>query len=87
MARIDQQIAQADRVFQGTRAAMEDAGCFESFFIFGRGLVRSPKCLNMNDRVEDARRQLSQLQQQRQALTGGGGNRRRQAELAGCARP
>jgi hypothetical protein len=81
IARIDQQIAQADRVFQGTRAAMEDAGCFESFFIFGRGLVRSPKCLNMNNRVEDARRQLTQLQQQRQALTGGGGNRRRQAEL------
>ena len=26
-------------------AAMEDARCFESFFIFGRGLVRSPKCL------------------------------------------
>lgn len=78
---IDQQIAQADRVFQGTRAAMEDAGCFESFFIFGRGLVRSPKCLKMNDRVEDARRQLTQLQQQRQALTGGGGNKRRQAEL------
>jgi pyruvate/2-oxoglutarate dehydrogenase complex dihydrolipoamide acyltransferase (E2) component len=81
VARIDQQIAQADRVFQGTRAAMEDAGCFESFFIFGRGLVRSPKCLNMNNRVEDARRQLTQLQQQRAALTGGGGNRRRQAEL------
>jgi hypothetical protein len=78
---IDQQIAQADRVFQGTRASMEDAGCFESFFIFGRGLVRSPKCLNMNNRLEDARRQLAQLQQQRQALTGGGGNKRRQAEL------
>jgi hypothetical protein len=69
---------------------MEDAGCFQSFFIFGRGLVRNPQCLKMNDRVEDARRQLSQLQEQRQALTGGGGNRRRQAELqdalarAGC---
>jgi len=81
LGRIEQQIAQADRVFQGTQAAMEDAGCFESFFIFGRGLVRSPKCLKMNDRVEDARRQLVQLQQQRQALMGGGGNRRRQAEL------
>jgi hypothetical protein len=90
LGRIEQQIAQADRVFQGTQAAMEDAGCFESFFIFGRGLVRSPKCLKMNARVEDARRQLSQLQQQRQALSGGGGNKRRQAELtqalsrAGC---
>jgi hypothetical protein len=81
LPRIEQQIAQADRVFQGTQAAMEDAGCFESFFIFGRGLVRSPKCLKMNDRVEDARRQLTQFQQQRQAILGGGGNRRRQAEL------
>jgi hypothetical protein len=81
LGRIEQQIAQADRVFQGTKASMEDAGCFESFFIFGRGLVRSPKCLKMNDRVEDARRQLTQLQQQRQALMGGGGNKRRQAEL------
>lgn len=81
LGRIEEQIAQADRVFQGTRAAMEDAGCFDSFFIFGRGLVRSPKCLKMNDRVEDARRQLTQLQQQRQALMGGGGNKRRQAEL------
>ncbi len=81
LARIDKQIAQYDRIFQGTQAAMQDAGCFESFFIFGKALVRSPQCLNMNDRVEDARRQLTQLQQQRQALTGGGGNRRRQAEL------
>lgn len=81
LGRIEQQIAQADRVFQGTQAAMEDAGCVDSFFIFGRGLVRSPKCLNMNARVEDARRQLGQLQQQRQALMGGGGNKRRQAEL------
>ena len=81
LANIERQIAQADRVFQGTQAAMEDAGCFDSFFIFGRGLVRNPKCINMNARVEDARRQLTQLQQQRQVLMGGGGNRRRQAEL------
>ena len=81
LPRIDQQIAQADRVFQGSRAEMENARCFESFFIFGRGLVRSPKCLSLNARVEDARRQLTQLQQQRQAITGGGGNKRQQAEL------
>ena len=74
-------------MFQGTRAAMEDAGCFESFFIFGRGLVRSPKCLKMNDRVEDARRQLTQLQQQRQALAGGGGNQAPPGRASGCDRP
>jgi len=81
IGRIDQQIAQADRVFQGTRASMEDAGCFESFLIFGKALVRNPKCLGMNSRMEGARRQLTQLQQQRQALAGGGRNKRRVAEL------
>jgi hypothetical protein len=90
VARIDQQIAQADRVFQGTQAAMEDAGCYQRLFIFGRALVRSPQCLKMNDRVEGARRQLSQLQQQRNAMTGGSSAKRRQAEVqqalarAGC---
>jgi hypothetical protein len=78
---IEKQIQDTNRVYQGTRAAMEDAGCYESFFIFGRGLVRSPKCLQMSARMEDASRQLDQLQQQRQAILGGGGNRRRQAEL------
>jgi hypothetical protein len=79
---IDKQIQGATRVYQGTKAAMEDAGCFErGFLIFGRGLVRSPKCLKMNDQVEDARRQVEQFQAQRDAIAGGRGNRRRQAEL------
>ena len=60
---------------------MEDAGCYERMFIFGRSLKRTPKCLNMNARVEDARRQLARLQQQSKSLQRGGGNRRRQAEL------
>lgn len=81
VAAIDRQIADANRVFQGTKAAMEDAGCFERFFIFGQGLVRSPKCIAMNGRMEDARRTLDQLQGQRAAVAGGGGNRRRQADL------
>jgi Protein of unknown function (DUF2865) len=81
LAQLDQQIAQQDRIFQGTQAAMDDAGCYQRLFIFGRALVRNPKCLNMNARVEEARRQLAQLQQQRQTIVGGSGNRRRQAEL------
>jgi hypothetical protein len=79
---IDKQIQNMSRVYNGTKAAMDDAGCFErGFLIFGRGLVRSPKCLQMNNQVEDARRQLEQLQAQREAIAGGRGNRRRQAEL------
>jgi hypothetical protein len=78
---IQAQIAQNQKVYEGTKATMEDAGCFESFFIFGRGRVRSPKCMSMNDRMEDAGRQLSQLQQQRDAIRGGAGSKRRQAEM------
>jgi hypothetical protein len=78
---INKQIQEATRVYQGTKAAMEDAGCFQSFLIFGRSLSRTPNCLKMNDRMEDAQRQLDQLQGQRDAIASGGGNRRRQAEL------
>ncbi|HUU25466.1 MAG TPA: DUF2865 domain-containing protein [Methyloceanibacter sp.] len=81
LANLDQQIGQQDRIYQGTQAAMEDSGCYERMFIFGRSLKRTPKCLNMNARVEDARRQLARLQGQQKSLQRGGGNRRRQAEL------
>lgn len=81
LANLDQQIAQQDRIFQGTQAAMDDSGCYERLLIFGRALKRNPKCLNMNARVEDARRQLARLQEQRSSLQRGGGNKRRQAEL------
>lgn len=81
LPRLDQEIANQNRIYQGTEAAMEDAGCFESFFIFGRGVVRSPRCLSMNARLEDARRQLKQMQDRRDAVASGQGDRRRVADL------
>ena len=36
---INKQIQDTTRVYQGTKAAMEDAGCFQSFLIFGRPTV------------------------------------------------
>lgn len=76
LPRLDQEIANLQRVYRGTEAAMESSGCFESFFIFGRGVVRSPRCLSMNDRLEDSRRRLRQLQDRRQAIASGRGDRR-----------
>jgi len=81
LGRLQQEIAQQDRIYQGTQASMEDAGCYERLFIFGRALKRNPRCLKMNARVEDARRQLARLQEQSKSLQRGGGNKRRQAEL------
>jgi hypothetical protein len=81
LAALDQEIAQQDRIYQGAQAAMEDSGCYERMFIFGRALKRTPRCLGMNNQVEDARRQLARLQERQKSLQRGGGNRRRQAEL------
>ncbi len=81
LALLQQQISEQDRIYQGTQATMEDAGCYERLFIFGRALKRNPRCLSMNARVEDARRQLARLQEQSKSLQRGGGNKRRQAEL------
>jgi hypothetical protein len=81
LGRLQQEIAQQDRIYQGTQASMEDAGCYERLFIFGRALKRNPRCLKMNARVEDARRQLARLQEQSKSLQRGGGNKRLQAEL------
>jgi len=78
---LDQQIAEQKRILRGSKAQMDNSGCYERLLIFGRALKRTPRCLNMNAQVEDARRQLTRLQQQRNSLQRGGGNRRRQAEL------
>lgn len=81
LAGLQQQIAEQDRIYQGTQAAMDSGGCYERLFIFGRALKRTPRCINMNAQVEDARRQLARLEGQRKSLQRGGGNRRRQQEL------
>ncbi len=81
LRRLRQEIAEQDRIYQGTQASMDNAGCYERLFIFGRALKRTPRCLKMNARVEDARRQLARLQERRKSLKRGGGNKRRQAEL------
>lgn len=78
---LDRQIANMQRIYRGTKASMDDAGCFQSFFIFGRSVVRSPRCLNMNSRLENARRQLRQLQDRRDAIASGQGDQEQIADI------
>ena len=86
--KLEAEIKKYDRVFQSTQAKAERSGCYQSNFIFGRSLVRTPKCLRLNRKIEDARRQLARLQEQRNAQKGG--RSRREEELitalsrAGC---
>jgi hypothetical protein len=86
--KLEVQIRKYDRIFQSTQAKAERSRCYQSNFIFGRSLVRTPKCLRLNRQIEDARRQLARLQEQRNAQRGG--KSRREQELiaalsrAGC---
>lgn len=92
LPQIEEEIRKQDQIYQSTQAQAERTGCYESVFIFGRALVRSPRCIAMHEKIEEARRQLARLEEQRNAATrgGGGGARYRQdetiAELArnGC---
>lgn len=86
LPQIKQEIRKYDRIYQTTQAKAERAGCYESSFIFGRSLKRTPQCLKMNERIENARRQLARLQEQRAAATGGSTNRRRQDLVDALAR-
>jgi hypothetical protein len=74
--KLEKQIRKIDRVFQSTRAKAERTGCYQSNFIFGRSLVRTPRCLRLNRKIEDARRRLESLQAQRSAQSGGGNRRK-----------
>lgn len=82
---IEAEIRKQDRIFQQTQARAERSGCYRSNFIFGRSLVRTPKCLRLNSRIEDARRRLEALNAQRQANRGGS-SRRRDELIAALAR-
>jgi len=81
LPRIDEEIRKYDRTYQTTQAAAERADCYQSVFIFGRSLRRTPRCKRMNERIEDARRQLARLQEERKFITRGRNNRGRKDEL------
>lgn len=75
LPQIEAEIRKYDQIFQGTQAQAERSGCYQNVFIFGRALVRTPRCLALNDRIEDARRQLARLQEQRERISRGTENR------------
>ena len=80
LASLNQEIGEATKIYRSAKSEMDRAGCYERMLIFGRALKRTPRCLSLNARVEDARRHSERLKAQRTSL-GGGGNRRRQQEL------
>lgn len=89
-ARIDQQLAELDRNFRRAQVEADRRECYEDMFIFGRSLRRTPQCVQLDGEIENARRQIANLRQQRDAINSSAARRGRRDELvaelarAGC---
>jgi hypothetical protein len=68
LPRLEEDIRQSERVFQKAQYDIEQANCYEDMFIFGRSLKHTPKCTALNQQVEDARRRVTIVRQQREAI-------------------
>ncbi len=90
LPQIEAEIRKYDRVYQQTQRQVERSGCYKSNFLFGRSLVRTPKCMRLHRKVEDARKRLASLQEQKTAVRNPRSQRQRKDELisalarAGC---
>lgn len=76
-----EQIKKVDRTFHRMRARAERMRCYEDNFIFGRELRRTPRCVRIHRQIERARRHLTQLEDQRAAITRPRHDRSRQNSL------
>ncbi len=87
LPQIEEEIRKQDAIFQREQARAERANCYESLFIFGRKLRRTPKCLSIHRAIEDARRVLARLQEEKDAISrASDGNRRQDNLIAALAR-
>ncbi len=86
LPRLDEEIRNFDRLLKRSQYDAERANCYEDMFIFGRSLRRTPRCLELNRQIEDARRRITDLREQRDSVGRSGSRRQQQdgliAELA-----
>jgi hypothetical protein len=80
-ARLDQQLAELDRNFRRAQQEADRRDCYEDMFIFGRSLRRTPNCVQLDNEIETARRQIANLKQQRDAANSAAGRRGRRDDL------
>ncbi len=80
-ARLDQQLAELDRTYRRAQAEADRRDCYEDMFIFGKSLRRTPQCVQLDSEIESARRQISNLRQQREGINSAAARRGRRDDL------
>jgi hypothetical protein len=68
LPRLEEEMRQNDRIFQKAQYDIEQANCYEDAFIFGRSLKHTPRCMQLSQAMEDARRRLTLVREQRESL-------------------
>jgi hypothetical protein len=83
VARIDQQLEQLTRDRRTMEAEAEKRDCYEDLFIFGRSLRRTRACIQLDGDIERIRRDISNLRQQREAMTNSARRRFQASQICG----
>jgi len=81
VTRIDKQLDEFQRERQELEREAEQRECYEEFFIFGRSLRRTESCIKLDRGIERLRRDIANLQHQRDSMTSSGRQQMRRDEL------
>lgn len=81
VTRIDQQLEDLQRNRRTAEAEAERRNCYEDMFLFGRSLRRTPNCVQLDSDIENFRRNITTLRQQRDAMTNSANRRMRREDL------
>ena len=67
LQRIDADMREADSRFRRLQSDADGANCYEDMFFFGRSLRRTPRCIDLDGQIQQAKSTLAQLKAQRDA--------------------
>jgi hypothetical protein len=81
VGRIDQQLDELQRNRRTAEVEAERRNCYEDMFLFGRSLRRTRDCIQLDSDIENFRRNISNLRQQREAMTSSANRRVRREDL------
>jgi len=67
LQRIDADMREVDARFRRVQSEADGANCYEDMFFFGRSLRRTPRCIDLDRQIQQAKSALAQLKTQRDA--------------------
>ncbi|ADP70921.1 hypothetical protein Rvan_1672 [Rhodomicrobium vannielii ATCC 17100] len=81
LPRIDADMRNADMAFRRAQSDADRSDCYEDMFLFGKTLRRTPRCLDLDRQVQEAKANLTQLKSRRDAIVRGSAPRARHDDI------